>query len=190
MGVAFGLLGAGLLWLASKPPRGNPIVLLPPPTPVPILVQVDGAVLQPGVYALAPGSRVAEAVAAAGGLAENADVQALNLAAEVQDGQWVQIPAQVPIPPTSVAAANPPRAENPPDAPTSTPAAGAIININTATQAELETLPGIGPVTAQKIIAFREENGPFASIEEIQKVSGIGPATFDKIKALITVDQP
>jgi competence protein ComEA len=191
LGVIFGLLSAGVILLASQPPRGNPISLLPPPTPIPIQVHVSGEVSSPGVYALPPGSRLEQAIQAAGGFTTVADPSGLNLAAILEDGLRIQVPAQTPTAvPAPAAVANPKNPENQAQ-PATLPEASLsqLININTATQAELETLSGIGPVTAQKIIAFREANGPFTSIEEIQKVSGIGPATFEKIKDFITVDQ-
>ena len=191
LGVIFGLLSAGVILLASQPPRGNPISLLPPPTPFPIQVHVSGEVANPGVYGLPPGSRVEQAIQAAGGFTPSANPSDLNLAAILEDGQRIQVSTQTPtaIPTPAV----PVKPQNPENSTQTTdpaiPPSLQQININTATQAELETLSGIGPVTAQKIIAFREANGPFTSIEEIQKVSGIGPATFEKIKDFITVDQ-
>jgi len=190
LGVVFGVLASGVILLASQPPRGHPIELLPPPTPVPIQVHVSGAVQNPGVYALPPGSRVQDAIEAAGGLTENADLSELNLAAPLEDGSLIRIPARQPTAtpapksPSAPQVTSPPAVESPP-----TEGETTLININTATQEELETLSGIGPVTAQKIIAYREENGPFTTIEEIQKVSGIGPVTFEKIKDFITVGE-
>ena len=189
LGVVFGLLGAGVVLLASQPPRGNAITLLPPPTPLRIQVQISGEVQNPGVYALPPESRVQAAVEAAGGLTNKANSQAVNLAAPLEDGSWVQIPSQIQTEtPAKVGTSEdnqvPSNLLSPPEE-----SPFEYININTADQATLETLSGIGPVTAQKIIAFREENGPFTSIEEIQKVSGIGPVTFEKIKDFITVKE-
>jgi len=194
LGVIAGLLSAGLILLVSQPPRGNPITLLPPPTPVPIQVQVSGEVHAPGVYALPPGSRLQEAIAAAGGFTAEANSAALNLASPLEDGFWVQVPSQIKTEtpfPTAAGSSGARSSAGEQPSPTTAESTSSLIDINTATQEELESLPGIGPVTAQKIIAFREENGPFTSIEEIQKVSGIGPATFEKIRELITVgEQP
>jgi competence protein ComEA len=183
LGVVFGLLGSGAIYLASKPPRGEAIQLLPPPTLAPIQVHVTGGVLKPGVYALPPASRVQDALEAAGGVSPNADQANLNLAAQLQDGDKLEVPTQQPNAQTSSTGSS---------QKTDDQAAGEsapIININTATQGELETLPGVGPVTAQKIIAYRQTAGGFSTIEEIQKVSGIGPATFEKIKMYITVNE-
>jgi competence protein ComEA len=187
LGVIFGLAGAGGIWLASSPPRGNPIELLPPPTPVPIQVHVTGAVANPGVYALPVDSRVQDAIQAAGGFAENANDTAVNLATLLEDGAQISVAAKKPTSQPSTAAGVEQGSEKNEGQPPP-PNLDSPININTATQEELESLPGIGPVTAQKIIEYRETNGPFIGIEDIQKVSGIGPATFEKLRDLITVD--
>ncbi|MBN2547742.1 MAG: ComEA family DNA-binding protein [Anaerolineales bacterium] len=179
-GVVCGLLAGGLILLVSQPRRGAAIVLQPPPTPEPMIVHVAGAVAQPGVYSLAPGSRVEDAIRAAGGFSADANSSALNLAALVQDGERVMAPT---LPPAITAGAPAVRSG------TAEPLleAGQLININTASQTELESLPGIGPVTAQQIIAYREANGPFAQIEDLMDVPGIGEKTFEKIRDLITV---
>ena len=191
--VACSLLGAGLIILISSRPRGQPISLLPPPTPAPIVVHVVGAVAQPGVYSFPPESRVQDAVRAAGGPSSEADLQALNLADFLQDGSRLFIPT---LPPVLPAEGTNPIEKAPP---TSEPSRGGetvpiepgpdhLININTATQTELESLPGIGPVLAQRIIAYREANGSFKTIQDIIKVSGIASKTFELIKNLITVE--
>ncbi|MFC1996849.1 helix-hairpin-helix domain-containing protein [Chloroflexota bacterium] len=193
LGVVIGLLGSGVIWLASQNPPGNPITLLPPPTPIPIQVHITGEVQNPGVYALPIGSRVKDAIEAAGGYTENANKTALNLAATLEDGVRVQVPAKPQMEAPTPSEATTPEPEVAPSLPTTpnTEPLSQLININTADQMALETLTGIGPVTAEKIITFREENGPFSSIEEIQKVSGIGPVTFENIKDFITVgEQP
>jgi competence protein ComEA len=181
LGVVGGLLGAGVLYLVTRPPVGDAIILLPPPTLPPLVVYVTGAVVEPDVYNLPPGSRVAEAISAAGGMTAQADPQALNLAQVVTDGMRIHVPD---ISETSqeTLAENPSR---------SAPALEILININTATQEELELLPDIGPHIAQEIIAYREANGPFQSIDEIMNVSGVGTITYNTIRDLITVtDQP
>jgi len=185
-GVVFTLLATGVVLLTSSSPRGEPIKLSPPPTAPPILVHVDGAVNNPGVHTLPVGSRVRDAVQAAGGLQSDAQDFTLNLAAIVQDGDFLYVPFEPPLTPESGQGIIATPAQ-PPGYPMSTSTLG-VININTAPQDQLETLPGIGPVTAQKIIAHREINGPFASIQAIQDVSGIGPVTFEKIRDLITVE--
>lgn len=140
-----------------------------------IYIHVVGEVKHPGFYQVEEGCRVFNAIEAAGGATEKADLDAVNLAALVHDGE------QVRIPPLGEAQA----------APQISHSAGAqesgLVNINTAGVRELDTLPGIGEVTAQRIVQYREENGPFPTIEDIQKVSGIGPKKFAQIQELITV---
>ncbi|MBN1666708.1 MAG: ComEA family DNA-binding protein [Anaerolineales bacterium] len=184
LGILLGMLGAGAILLSSQPPRGSAIALLPPPTPAPLMIHVSGAVNQPGVYALAAGSRVVEAIDKAGGFRPDADQNALNLAGQLQDGERLFVPIKPTVQPTASITNLLPASG--PTLPPATTAAG-LININTASQEQLESLPGIGPVTAQKIITYRQENGPFTSIDAIQLVSGIGPVTFEKIQALITI---
>jgi competence protein ComEA len=175
-GVVCGLLGAGILFLVTRPTQGKPIQILPAPTRAPIQVHVAGAVGNPGVYSLQPGSRVQDAIDASGGLLPGANSEMINLAGLLEDGERVFVPTLAPtaapgeavLPERSITIQFP-------------------ININTATLADLESLPEIGPVTAGNILAYREQNGPFASVEDIEKVSGIGPKTFEKIKDLITV---
>lgn len=179
-GVLCGLAGAGLILLAISRPRGPAVELLPPGTPEPVVVYVDGAVVHPGLYTLPAGARVGSAIDEAGGFLDEADSHSLNLAATLVDGERLLVPTAITAQATQI-----------PDAPqTSDLTAPAIrdrININTASQAELESLPGIGPVLAQAIIEYRQANGPFKTIEELIDVPGIGPKTFEKIKALITV---
>jgi len=182
-GVVIGLLATGLILLVSSPPRGESIKLLPPPTPPPLTVHVVGAVAQPGVYNLPSGSHVQDGVEAAGGLLPEANPQAINLAALAQDGERIFIPTGVPRPPTTLPGGTPAATNAKPPS----PVPGELININTASLEELDSLPGIGPVTAQKIIDYRQNNGLFARIEDLMDVAGIGPATFAKIKDLITV---
>jgi competence protein ComEA len=150
-------------------PTSNPM-----PTLTPIRVHITGAVVQPDVYELPPGSIVQEAIEAAGGPTSDADLSCINLALELQDHQQVYVPRQGEVDP-------------PPPVSGGESGGGGLININTATAAELETLPRIGPSTAQKIIDYREANGPFETIEEIQEVPSIGPATYEGLKDLITV---
>jgi competence protein ComEA len=179
-GVVCGLLGAGLLLLATGKPRGEAIKLIPPPTPAPLIVHVAGAVIEPGIISLPPGSRVQDAIDRSGGLADTADSSLINLAMLVEDGMQIWVPAVQVVPNYDQA----PDISNPeqlPDHP------GKLININIASQDELEVLSGIGPVIAKAIIQFRLEQGPFKEISEIQAVSGIGPVTFEKIKSQITV---
>lgn len=175
-GVVVGLLAAALVLLLGRRPAGTPIQLLPPPTPEPIQVHITGAVLQAGLYALPPGSRVHDAIQAAGGFAEGANEQALNLAAFLEDGDRVIVPSLTSSPGTV-----------PGETRLADPPVGFPIDINLATAAELEALPEIGPETARKILEYRQLHGAFEVIEDIMDVPGIGPATFEAIKDLITV---
>lgn len=181
IGVVAGFLLAGAVLLVVRLPGGKPVTLEPAPTQTPITVHVIGAVVRPGVYTFPQGSRVQDAVTAAGGLLAEANPSLINLAAKLEDGQQLQIPAIGGGVPGAVSTGTGPFTV------LSTPAANTnLVNINTATVDELDTLPGIGPSTAQKIIDYRVQHGPFSQIEQIMDVSGIGPATFDRLKNLIT----
>jgi len=182
IGVLFGLLSAGLILLVSRPKPGRAVLLRPAPTPRPLVINIDGAVAFPGVYTLPFQSRVMDAVEAAGGLAENASPGSVNLAAELEDGSHIYIPARNPS------------LESPAEMVGSAiglAVSGELISLVNINQASLEVLvglPGIGPVTAEKIIGYREEQ-LFTRIEEIQKVPGIGPATYEQIKIYLTVGE-
>jgi len=178
------LVIAGLVFFQIHRPQPQPVLLstaTPVPSPeatptsLPLRVYVSGAVKKPDVYALPPNSIIKDAMLAAGGPTSDADLDRINLALVVTDGQHVHIPrlgeTSLPAQPSSGSSDT-----------------GAKVNINTADQAALESLPGIGPVMAQRIIAYRQANGPFGKIEDIQTVSGIGQATFEKIRELITTN--
>ena len=193
-GVVGGLFGAGLLLLVASRPSGEAIYLSPPPTAPPLLVYVDGAVRQPGVYALSSGSRIRDAIESAGGLLDDSNPGTLNLAAFLHDGDRISIPVKVEETTTEGSPAEASGAgtltDEPQGAASPTSAPEWPVDINTATQSELESLPGIGPVLASRIIDYRAENGPFSKIEDIQNVSGIGPKTFERFKDLIIVVGP
>ncbi len=203
-GLLLSLLVTGALLVVSRRPPGHPVQLQEPPTPIPLRVHVTGAVTRPGVYALPRGSIWQDAINAAGGPTALGDVSRLNLAQLIVDGDQVLVPELIPSAtprppsptpaPTVTVGPGTPSPTPPPTETAAPPTSGAAsagvtakININTATAAELETLPRIGPVIAQRIIDYRTDHGPFARIEAIMNVSGIGPATFDQIKDLITV---
>jgi competence protein ComEA len=180
--IAFAM--AGVVAIQVLQPRPEPIHLTtstPPPTPAatptprPLRVYVSGAVHHPDVVTLPPGSIVKDALVAAGGAIDEADLDRINLALPVADGQHIYVPR--------LGEESPPI----PSPPAASPSDGKI-NINTADSAALEALPGIGPVIAQRIIDYRLANGPFTQIEEIMDVSGIGPATFERIKDLIATE--
>ena len=177
-GILLGLFVAVLVWVVARNPSGQAVTLRPPPTEQPIVVQIAGAVPRPGVYALARGSRVQDAISAAGGFLAEADKTGINLARALEDGEQLEIPY------TEGAS---PVLGTPLPASTESASSAELININTASLAELDSLPGIGPTTAQKIIDYREQSGPFLAKEDIINVSGIGPGTYERIKDLITV---
>lgn len=173
-----------VLTARSAPPR-----IAPPSRAVPsangiepsagpvVLVHVAGAVREPGLYEFPPGARVADAIETAGGPARRADLDALNLAEPLVDGTKVQVVrvGEAPAPEPSLAAT------------TGVAQPGAPIPLNTADQTLLETIPGVGPVTATAILTYREEIGSFDSLEQLLEVDGIGPATFDSIRAYVTL---
>lgn len=179
-GVLCGLLGAGVILLTLRHPTGEPIQLRPLSTPEPITVYLVGAVQSPGVYTLPAGSRIQDAIQAAGGLIAEANPGAINLAAVLADSERIVVPGLPDI--ESSTGSTGELSER------STSLEGIIlININTASQSELESLPGIGPKTAQKIIEYRQSHGPFLAIEDLLDIPGIGDKTLAEIKDLITV---
>jgi competence protein ComEA len=180
IGVLIGLLTAALILLVSKPRPGRAILLRPPPTPRPIVVNVDGGVLIPGVYSLPPNSRVNDAVASAGGFSEDASLGSVNLAALVEDGDHIYVPI--------VNTMNNGIGDGEVRTILESGEMISLININQAPLETLVSLPGIGPVTAEKIIQYREDH-LFTRIDDIQKVPGIGPATFESIKPYLTVGE-
>lgn len=188
-------LGVAGLKLADDRARPAPILIEPPPpsatpeptaTMQPLRVYITGAVLRPDVYSLPPGSIVRDLVKLAGDFTAAAATDAVNLAQPLADGMHVHIPAQAEVlsAPPVISGPTPP-ANSLTGGSTVLP--GAVVNINTASIAELETLPGIGPSLAQRIVDHRAQYGPFATVEAILDVSGIGPAKFAQIKDLITV---
>jgi competence protein ComEA len=154
---------------AGAPPlRAGPIAPAAPARPKSIVVDVAGAVERPGLYHLASGSRVADAVERAGGLTRTAERTAVNLAAPVSDGQQVLVPSR------GAAAAS-----------SAAPGAAGPISLSSATAEQLDTLPGVGPVTAQKIVEYRSQHGPFTSVEALDAIPGIGPARIADLKGLV-----
>lgn len=148
-----------------------------------IVVDVAGAVASPGVVELKDGARVADALGAAGGLAEDADLTSVNRAARLTDGQRVYVPRVG----EQVAPAEGDGSAGAAGEGTQSTATGQAVNINTAGLAELDALPGVGPATAQAIIDDREANGPFTAPEDLMRVSGIGEKKFEKLKSSICV---
>lgn len=148
-----------------------------------VYVDVDGAVVSPGVYRLKDGARVSQAIDAAGGLAPEADVTGLNRASKVTDGQKIHVPT-VGEKQASIAEAG---VDGGTSASSGVGGATGLVNINTASSAELQTLSGIGPSMAQSIIDERTKNGAFASVDDLMRVSGIGEKKLAKIKDCICV---
>jgi competence protein ComEA len=150
-----------------------------------LVVHVVGAVRRPGLLRLRDGARVADAVARAGGATEQADLAALNLAAPLVDGVQVYVPPRAA---TATAGAGGPadaQGGSPAPAPRYAGAAGKP-SLGTATAAELDELPGVGPITAQKILDYRAEHGPFRSVDDLDAVPGIGPARIEQLRELVT----
>ena len=172
-GFFLGASATGVLFLVVAKPRGHPIELSPPPTPLPVRVHVAGAVQQPGVYSLAPGSIVEDAIRAAGGTAPGADLDRLNLAAILLDGERVLVAREV----TPAPDGSPRGAQE-----------SGILDLNSATVADLEGLPGIGPGLASAIIQYREAHGPFQRVEDLLLVPGIGPSRLSQLRDLVRVD--
>jgi competence protein ComEA len=177
-GMLVGLFSTGLLLLVTSPPRGYPVTLVDPPTPGPVRVHVAGAVARPGVYELPRGAIVQEAIDAAGGPHEGALLDSLNLAVAISDGQKIYLPWK----PSNAAESG--SAET--DVFSSLSQDG-LINPNTASPAELDTLPGIGPALAKSIVDFRNTHGPFASLDDLLLVPGIGPAKLESLRDHVTL---
>jgi competence protein ComEA len=140
--------------------------------PAKVVVDVAGAVRRPGLHALAAGTRIADAVAAAGGATAKADLAAVNLAAPVADGEQIVVPARVPGGVVVAGAGG-------------TPSPTAPLDLNTATLEQLDALPGIGPTTAQKILDYRQAHGSFHTVDELDAVPGIGQGRIAQLKGLV-----
>ena len=178
---------ATLASTATQPPAETPTTA-PTPTPLPVRVYVTGAVVNSDVYILPSGSIIKDAILAAGGMTLEADDERINQALELEDQQQIHIPRldeENPLPPVQGGKTTAPAKEQENKASQS---GDALVNINTATLEQLDTLPGIGPAIGQRIIDYREQFGGFGSPDAIMEVSGIGEATFEKIRLLITVD--
>ncbi|MDQ3930597.1 MAG: ComEA family DNA-binding protein [Chloroflexota bacterium] len=173
---------------------GTPVTTKSTASPAPIaqtlVVYVSGEVTTPGVYTLPMGSRVADAVAAAGGFTEQANREGINLAARVNDEQHISVPklGQKMEEPTVVPSATTEAvAGDASTTPSPTGAPGGKVNINTASAKELEALPGIGEVLAKRIVADREANGPFKTVDDLMRVPGIKEGVMSQLRNLVTV---
>lgn len=177
--VLLSIIGGAALLLSTQPqpvqitinppvPTGTP---LPSDTPAPIMVYITGAVANSEqTLTLPSGSRVQDAIDAAGGTTETADLELVNLAGILRDGDQIHVPEinqEVALP---------------------TASGGGIVYINSATVEELDALPGVGPALAERIIAYRELNGPFTALEDLDHVEGIGPALLADLQGLIVFD--
>ncbi|MCC7106825.1 MAG: ComEA family DNA-binding protein [Chloroflexi bacterium] len=182
--LAAALIGAGVALgavalLVPRPAASVAIVATTPtprpsPSPAPLVtVHVAGAVEAPGVYRLAADSRVQDAVTAAGGFAEAADRESLNLAARVLDGQQLVVRSLVP------AATGSPGVST---------AAGGRVRLNVASRAELESLPGVGPTIAQRIVDRRERQGPFLSLEQLRDEKIVNGPTLERLRDLVSLE--
>ena len=173
-----------LLFLGSKllarpqadatlaPPAAPPAETSTVPTGL-VVVDVVGAVRRPGLYRLSQGARIADAVSRAGGATRKADLALVNLAAPLADGEQIVVPLRGEAAPGAGGAGT-----------AGTPSGGPV-HLSSATLEQLDSLPGIGPVTAQKILDYRQEHGAFTSVDELDAVPGIGPARLDQLKDLV-----
>ena len=178
LSIAVGLSAAGL-WLAQRPSTTPGRVEVIIPTPAPIVVHVLGAVQNEGAYKLPPGSRIVDAIDAAGGANADADLSRLNLAARAPDGARLHIPLADEDPVGAPGAVDE-------DAPSDTGgASGGLVDLNTAPLSALMSLPGIGEKRAEQIIAFREIKGHIVSADELLEIDGFGPATVDNIRPFV-----
>lgn len=165
------IVNGGLVLLLLRPASSSLQIVPPSPTPQDreLRVSVAGAVARPDVYRLRAGSLVQDALRAAGGATAEADLSQLNLAREVRDQEQIWVPS----------------AAQPGTTPSPAPDQAGRLNLNAATTSELETLPGIGPELARRIVAFRDQEGPFGSPDELRNVPGIGDATMLRLKDLV-----
>ncbi|WP_056989617.1 helix-hairpin-helix domain-containing protein [Lacticaseibacillus camelliae] len=199
LGLVAAVVGVFLLWQARQPtpapvaePLGSSVSSLSSPASSAVAspsvppkngyVHIKGAVKKPGVYPVEATTRWVDVVALAGGLAGNADVSQVNLAQLAVDQDSLYIPkAGEEVPAAALPASGGGAAA------TASSASGALVNLNTATETELQTLSGIGPKKAADIIAYRDQNGGFKAVEDLKNVSGIGDKTFERLAPLVTV---
>ena len=194
LGVLIGLLATGAILLISQPERGTPIILQPAPTLTkttlpkstatesPIQVQIEGKIAAPGIYAMVKSTRLGDLIDTAGGLTQQADVERVNRAALLHDGDYFFIPTiDEPIPETAR------------NAPLNAYMGDAVVfdyplDLNKASQEALESLPGIGPVKAADILEYREQVGTISSLEELLNIEGIGTKTLESLKEFLFIE--
>ena len=194
-GLAGALLAGAALLLArhqtaSSPPAITILTAVPTrafptrtPTPHPYQVYVTGAVASPGVYTVRAGARADDALAAAGGAAPDADLEQINLAAPLSDGQQLTVPRQGDPTATPIGGAKKAGSRA---GPTPTPVGDWLLNVNTATAADFQALPGVGKTTADRIVSYRDQHGPYTSIDDLL-TAGIRKAELDRIRSRLTV---
>ena len=173
------LLGKFVLSAGTSSSNRTPVAPVAGPTTTAaaeVVVDVVGAVRRPGLYRLPQGGRVADALGRAGGATRRADLALVNLAAPLADGEQVVVPVRGQGAPAGAAAAG---------SGASGAASSGPVHLNTATADQLDSLPGIGPVTAQKILDYRQKHGAFGSVDELDAVPGIGPARLDQLRDLV-----
>ena len=186
------VIAAAVLWYVRSLPSQVPVEAIadrtrsangaaaPSPSPSVVVVDVAGWVHRPGVYELKQGDRVIDAIRRAGGARSGADLTGLNLAALLTDAQQIVVVKRGAAPAaTGAVGSTPAGAES--------PGAASRVNVNTATLDQLETLPGIGPALGQRIIDYREQHGPFRSVDELINVSGIGEKTLAELRSQVSV---
>ena len=165
----------------------------PPAPEAPVVVSVVGLVGKPGLVTLDPGARIADALTAAGGPLEGADLLNLNMARRIADGEQIVVgiaaaPGEPAVMGSSVSPGVTPAAPaDTPSTPGNTAAPGELVDLNSATPEQLDALPGVGPVTAAAIVAWRDANGKFSSVDQLGDVEGIGPARLDKLRDRVHV---
>ena len=179
LGILIGAVIIAAAFVISLPDRSVPLKLLPTLTQAPVLVHVSGAVKSPGVVQVIPGSRVQDVINAAGGFLPEADQNRANLAAVVIDGQKIQIPVM--------------GEEKEPDTKSASKSLSGetestLISLNTASQKELESLPGIGQEKAKDIIAEREKRGGFQSVDDLLQIDGFSAKLMEQIKPLVYIE--
>lgn len=160
----------GSAWLVLLRRPAPPVRVIEQPAAAVLVVQVDGAIARPGLYHLPAGSRVIDALGAAGGVTPDADPNGVNLARPVRDGERITVPSRA-----SAGAAVLPGSRRP-------------VNLNAATAAELEALPGIGQVLARRIVEYRARHGPVQRLEDLLQVDGIGPRLLERLRPLVVVE--
>jgi competence protein ComEA len=166
------LAASGVLLVARRP--APPIRIIDAPRSTAVVVQVDGAVMRPGVFPLPAGARIADALAAAGGAGPDADLSAVNLARPLRDGERVSVPLRS-------------SAEAPSGGVQGLPGNGAVLDLNAATAADLEALPGVGPVLARRVVDHRTQHGPFRRLDELLQVKGVGPRLLERLRPRIVI---